>query len=208
MDPLHWVRRRERQCARQHLIKHDAERIEITARVDRAIHPPGLFRRHIGERAGDGLGRCDDLSFARQPRRDAEAGEPRRAIGAVHQDIAGFQVLMDQTGLVGFAQSGRDADREAQEDADLHRLAQQACERFAAGVLEYQHGAAVFSHELQRPRRPGAIELVPELIFVRKPFECQRRWAIRGEEDRQDTLALAFGPRPRPAEQNAFAVSP
>ena len=196
------------RCAGEHLIEDDAERIEVTARIDRAIHPPGLFGRHIGERAGDGFGRRERLSFARQPRRDAEAGEPRRAIGAVHQDIAGFLVLVDEAGLVGFAQSRSDADREAQEDADLHRLAEQARERFAAGVLEHQHGATVFSHELQRPRRPSAIELVPELIFVREPFERQGRRAIRGEENRQDRLALALGAQPRSAKEHAFAISP
>src|SRR6202166_1563890 len=208
VDPLRWVRRSEWQCADEHLIEDDAERIEVTARIDRAIHPPGLFGRHIGERAGDGFGRRERLSFARQPRRDAEAAEPRRTIGAVHQYIAGFLVLVDEAGLVGFAQSYSDADREAQENADLHRLAEQARERFAAGVLEHQHGATVFSYELHRPRRPSAIELVPEPIFVREPFERQGRRAIRGEENRQDRFALVLGTRARSAKENAFAIPP
>jgi hypothetical protein len=109
---------------------------------------------------------------------------------------------------VGFAQSYSDADREAQENADLHRLAEQARERFAAGVLEHQHGATVFSYELHRPRRPSAIELVPELIFVREPFERQGRRAIRGEENHQDRFALALGARARSAKENAFAIPP
>ena len=208
VDPLRWIRRSERQGADEHLIEDDAERIKVTARVDRAIHPPGLFGRHIGERAGDGFGRRERPSFAWQPRCDAKAGEPHRAIGAVHQDIAGFLVLVDEADLVGFAESRSNADREAQENADLHRLAEQARERFAAGVLEHQHGATVFSYELQRPRRPNAIELVPELIFVRQPFERQGRRAIRGGENRQDRLALAVGAQARSAKENAFAIPP
>ena len=57
MDPFHRVIRAERQRARQHLIEGDAEGIEVAAGIDRAVHPPGLFRRHIGQRAGDELGR-------------------------------------------------------------------------------------------------------------------------------------------------------
>jgi hypothetical protein len=43
---------------------------------------------------------------------------------------------------------------------------------------------------------------------VREPFERQGRRAIRGEENRQDRLALAVGPEPRSAKENAFAISP
>ena len=39
--------------AGQHLVEGDAERIEIAAGIDRAVHAAGLFRRHVGERAGD-----------------------------------------------------------------------------------------------------------------------------------------------------------
>ena len=65
-----------------------------------------------------------------------------------------------------------------------------------------------FAHELQRPRRPSAIELVLQLIFVREPIERQGRRAIRGEKNRQDGLALALGAQPRSAKENAFAISP
>ena len=122
VHPFHRVGRGERQRAREHLIERDAERIEVAARIDRAIHPPGLFGRHIGERAGDGLGRLGRLSLARQPRGDAEPGEPHRSVGAVHQDIGGLDVLVDEAALVGLAQRRGDADGEAQEVADLHGL--------------------------------------------------------------------------------------
>jgi hypothetical protein len=115
---------------------------------------------------------------------------------------------VDEAGLVGFGQSRSDADREAQENADLHRLAEQARERFAAGVLKHQHGATVFSYELQRPHRPSVVELVPELIFVREPFERQGRRAVRGEENHQDRLALALGLQAGSAKENAFAIPP
>jgi hypothetical protein len=110
--------------------------------------------------------------------------------------------------VVGFGQSRGDANCEVQTKAGLDWQAEQACERFAALVLQQQHDATVFSHKLQRSCRPGPIELVPEFIFVREPFERQGRRAIRGEQNRQDWLALALVPLPRSANENAFAITP
>ena len=76
MDPLHRIGGGERQRAGEHLVEGDAERIEIAAGVDRAVHSSGLFGRHVGERAGDDLGRLGRLPLARQARGDAEPGEP------------------------------------------------------------------------------------------------------------------------------------
>ena len=76
VHPFHRIGRGERQDARQHLVERDAQRVEVAARIDRAVHPAGLFGRHVGERAGDDLGRLGRLALARQARGDAEAGEP------------------------------------------------------------------------------------------------------------------------------------
>ena len=115
VDPFHRIGRAERQTPGEHLIERDAERIEVAARVDRAVHSPGLFGRHIGERAGDDLGRLGRLTLARQTRGDAEPGEPRPSVRAVHQDIGRLDVLVDEAALVRLAQRGGDADGEAQE---------------------------------------------------------------------------------------------
>jgi hypothetical protein len=113
-----------------------------------------------------------------------------------------------KSGLVGFAQSGSDADRVAQKNAWLHWPAGQACQRFAARILEHQHDATIFAHELERPHGPDAIKLVPKFVFSREPFECQGWRAIRDELNRQDRLRLAPDPRPRSTTKNAFAISP
>ena len=55
VDPFHRVGGAERQTTGEHPVERDAERIEVAAGIDRAIHPSGLFGRHIGERAGDRL---------------------------------------------------------------------------------------------------------------------------------------------------------
>ena len=66
VHPLHRVGCGEWQRAREHLVERDAERVEVAAGVDRAVHASGLFGRHVGERAGDGLGRLGRLPLARQ----------------------------------------------------------------------------------------------------------------------------------------------
>ena len=171
MDPFHRIGGAERQTAGQHLIERDAERVEVAARVDRAVHSPGLFRRHIGERAGDDLGRLGRLTLARQTRGDAEPGEPRPSVRAVHQDIGRLDVLVDEAALVRLAQRGGDADGEAQEASRLHRRADQPLERFAARILEQQRCSTAFADQRERPRRPCGVELVPQFIFVGEAIE-------------------------------------
>jgi hypothetical protein len=77
VDPFHRIGRAERQTAGEHLIECDAERIKVAARIDRAVHSPGLFGGHIGKRAGDELRRLGRMTLARQTRGDAKPGQPR-----------------------------------------------------------------------------------------------------------------------------------
>ena len=145
MDPFHRIGGAERQTAGEHLVERHAERVEIATRIDRAVHPPGLFGRHIGERAGDDFGRLGRLTLARQTRGDAEPGEPGQSVRAVHQDIGRLDVLVDEAALVRLAQRGDDADGEAQEAARLHRRADEPIERLAARILEQQRGSTAFA---------------------------------------------------------------
>jgi hypothetical protein len=50
LHSLHRVGGTEGRCPCQHLVKCDAQRAEITARIDRAVHPAGLFSGHIREK--------------------------------------------------------------------------------------------------------------------------------------------------------------
>ena len=59
------------------------------------------------------------------------------------------------------AQSRGNTAAEAQEASDLHWRAEQPVERLAARILEHQEGATGVAHEVQRPRRPRPVELVP-----------------------------------------------
>ncbi|MNP05639.1 hypothetical protein D3C76_975940 [compost metagenome] len=98
--PFHRVAGGKRQRAGEHLVKDHAKGIEVAARVDGAVHPPGLFRRHVGQGTGDGLRRFGCLALARQPRGQTEAGQAGLAIGAIDLDVIGLEVLVHQAALV------------------------------------------------------------------------------------------------------------
>ena len=77
----------------QQFVERDSQGVEIASGVDRAVHPAGLFRRHVGERAGDHVWRLGRLVLARQARRDAEARQPARAGLGSTRMLAGFTSL-------------------------------------------------------------------------------------------------------------------
>ncbi len=59
-----------------------------------------------------------------------------------------------------------DADRQTQEGAHLHGLAEQPIERLASGVFEHQNGATLVPRKRERPRSPLRIELGRQRILV------------------------------------------
>src|SRR5208282_5939135 len=51
VDPFHSIGGSKWQAPRERLVQSDAQGVEIAARINRAIHPTGLFGGHIGEGA-------------------------------------------------------------------------------------------------------------------------------------------------------------
>ena len=121
VDPLQGVGGGKRQRARKHLVQGDAQRVEIAAGIDRAIHAAGLFGRHVGERAGNDLRRRGRLALARQSGRNSEAGEPYVA-GVVDQHIRRLDVLMYEALPMDLAECCRQANGDAQEASQIERL--------------------------------------------------------------------------------------
>src|SRR3954464_3742010 len=74
MHPAHRVTRLEGQRADKHLVERYTERVQIAARIDGAIHPAGLLRRHIRQGSGDHIRRIGKLTITRQARDQAETG--------------------------------------------------------------------------------------------------------------------------------------
>jgi hypothetical protein len=79
-------------------------------------------------------------------------------------------------------------------------------DRLSAGVLQQQHGQAVLASERDRPRRPGAIERVPQIEFVRRTIEALRRLTSGGRLHRQHRAAAAIGAGVRAAMEDALPI--
>ena len=120
VHPFHRIRRGKWQRTREHLVENNTERVKVAAGVYRAVHSSGLLRGHVGERAGDGLGRFGRLALAWQARSEAEPGESHLSIQAVHHDFGGLQVFVDKAAPVELAQCCRDSGRDLEQAPYLH----------------------------------------------------------------------------------------
>ena len=194
VHPFHRVGRDERQGTDEHPVEGDPEGVEVAAGVDRAVHAAGLLGRHVGEGAGDGLGRLGRLALAHEARGDAEAGQAHRAGGLVEHDVGRLDVLVDEAGLVEPVHGRCDGDREVEEAPRLHRCSEHPVEGLAR-VLEDQGGPAAVVHEVEGPDGPGRVEPLPEAILVGEAIEGGAGRGIEGRLHDQDGLAPAVADR-------------
>ena len=207
VHPFHRVGRDERQGTDEHPVEGDPEGVEVAAGVDRAVHAAGLLGRHVGEGAGDGLGRVGRLALAHEARGDAEAGQAHRAGGLVEHDVGRLDVLVDEAGLVEPVHGRCDGDREVEEAPRLHRCSEHPVEGLAR-VFEDQGGPAAVVHEVEGPDGPGRVEPLPEAILVGEAIEDGAGRGIEGRLHDQDGLAPAVADRPPIAPDDAFAIVP
>jgi hypothetical protein len=115
---------------------------------------------------------------------------------------------VDQAPLVRASESGGNLDRQAQEPARFHRLAEEALERLAATILEQQSGPAALAHEVKRSRCPGRVKLIFQPVFVCKAIERQRRRMLRHGKLDQNRDKLAARVAASPAAERALGVLP
>src|SRR5215472_9698414 len=111
MYPFKRIGSCERQVTGQHLVKRDAEGIEVASRVDRAIHSPGLFRSHVRKCSGDELGRFGGLMLAPKAGGDPKAHEPDLTRRGINQNIGRLHVLVNQLPFVQPAECRCETDR-------------------------------------------------------------------------------------------------
>ena len=88
----------EGRLAGQHLIRHDAQRVEIAAGVEVTI-ARGLLGRHVRRRADGHAGgrepRC--LATVARGAGNAEVGHQRAPVDTVQQDVVGLDITMNDT---------------------------------------------------------------------------------------------------------------
>jgi hypothetical protein len=130
--------------------------------VSRAIHAAGLLWCHVGERAGNNLGRYGRLALVRQLGRNPESDEPYVA-GVVDEHIRRLDILMDEAAPMDLAECCRQANGDAQEASQLDRLPlvplKNPIQGLTARVLEYEDRPSLVTSERQRPDCPRGIEL-------------------------------------------------
>ena len=90
----------KRALARKNFIKHQAERINVTLR--RQLFARNLFGRHVGGRAGAVPIAGFQITFQAC---DAKISNSR-APAAVNDDVGGFQIAMQNAGLVNRVKPG------------------------------------------------------------------------------------------------------
>ena len=189
MHPLQRIGGAERQSAREHLVQGDAQRVEVAARIDRAVHPASLFRRHVSERAGNDLRRRGRLALVRQPGRDPESGEPDVA-EVVDKHVRRLDVFVDHPVAVDLTEGCHQADRDAQNACQLERVPRSAIkdpiQGFAARVLEHEHRPPFVTSECHGQEGPRRIKFGRERVFMLEPPKALRRWLICSERYRQD----------------------
>ena len=114
--------RRERHAPDEHLVQHDAERIDVAAAIDR-VGREDLLGRHVLGRAGHRV--ADGRAVARgQDARDAEVDHLDVILDvelAHEQHVVGLEVAMDDVGLVRGVERGGDLIGDAQRARDAER---------------------------------------------------------------------------------------
>jgi hypothetical protein len=195
VDPFHRIAGSKWQVAREHLVKGGAQRVEIAARINRAIHTAGLFGCHIGQSAGNDLRRRRRLAFAEQLRRNPEPSEPYLP-SIVDEHIRRLDVFMDKAVPMDLAECFRQANSDAQEERQFERLPlvllKNPIQRITARVLKYEDRPPVVTSERQRLGCPCGIEVCCERVFMLQPPKSLRGRLFRGEWNRKDRRWVAI----------------
>ncbi|MFT3768292.1 MAG: hypothetical protein QM820_22815 [Minicystis sp.] len=95
VDQLDGIGRVEGHAAGEHLVEGGAERVEVGAVIERAVHAPGLLGREVAERAFEHVGAVDARGLARERRGQAEVDEVDDAGPGVDHDVGRVHVLVD-----------------------------------------------------------------------------------------------------------------
>ena len=73
---------------------------------------------------------------------------------------------------------------------------------------ELTRGAARFAYEVQRPQRPGGVQVLPQPKLMRQTIEAIHAWRIPGGEHGQPRSVLTIGIGMPSSAEDAFTVFP
>ena len=92
----------ERRFAHEHLVRNDAQRVQVAPSIELTI-ARRLLGRHVRRSTDRHTGRRQARRFARVHHRagDAEVGDERAPVDAVQQNVVGLDVTVDDTARMG-----------------------------------------------------------------------------------------------------------
>ena len=144
VDQFERIAVRERRRTGEEFVQRRAERIQVGAVVDDAIHAPGLLRRDVRQRSGEVRDRGRVRIFARRERREPEVDQSHELFFGIADDVRRIDVAVDDAFVVNRLQrlTQLDRDREFLLEREV-ALADQFAQRVRVHVFE-QDAAVVF----------------------------------------------------------------
>ena len=119
VDELHRVQGLEGALTREHLVKDDAERVEVRPVVDAAVHAACLLGGDVRQHVGDHRRRVEPLVRAGDLGVDAEARDLDRAARA-DEHVVRAQIAVDEPRRVHRGEAFGERGREIERLADRH----------------------------------------------------------------------------------------
>lgn len=105
MNQFECIRRSEHRSTGEQVIEDGTDTVKIRAVVDRAIHTPCLFGRHVMRRSTHQFGDAELVAFLSDERRQPKVDDPDVLGPSVHEDVAGGDVVVDDAGSVDLPHS-------------------------------------------------------------------------------------------------------
>jgi hypothetical protein len=152
VDQLEQVRRVEGKSSDQHLVHRHAQRVQIGAIIDVAVHPAGLLGRHVRDSTFEQVGMARCLLLAREPGGNAEIGERHPPRVGVDDDVVRVDVLVNDAEAMELAEYSGELNAGI-EGAGQQKWAagDQGLERDTAGIVQHKRDPVTVRDKVHRP---------------------------------------------------------
>src|ERR1051326_4450614 len=177
----------ERRVAGEHLVEHDADGVDVGARVDDRL-AAHLFGREVVERAGERAGAVQRIGgvAAAGERGHAEVEDFHAAVATQH-DVLGLDVAMNDPRLVRRGERARYAQRNLDGLGEWQRPAREAVpQRLALDVFAGDEVHAVVDADVEDGDDVRVVEHRRALRLALESLELARRGIAEAKELERD----------------------